>query len=193
MVRKMDTRSVKSMVPESIQLLIYCRNFDVHYTLLLRRYERFKEINVPGNFDIDAITYLDMIVVQLRALCIESNIHKNNYTAQILLRKLGYPDLAERIDHMLGESFFEEEDSTSVTIRDALKLLADKFICHYDNYDAPEQDNQNRAIMIEQQLKNPYMSRNLDYIMNTIISCIGKGIQDKTGERICPSNPSSTL
>lgn len=192
MVSKIDTPSVKSTIPESIQLPIYCRNFDVHYALLLRRYERFKEINVLGNFDIDIITYFDMIVVQLRALCIESNIYKNNYTAQILLRKLGYSDLAKRIDHMLGESFFEEV-SPPMTIRDALKLLADKFICHYDNYDAPEQGNQYCSIMIEQQLKSPYMSRNLDYIMNTIISCIGEGIRYKTGERTCLSNLSSTL
>ena len=192
MVSKIDTPSVKSTIPESIQLLIYCKNFDVHYALLLRRYERFKEINVPGNFDIDIITYFDMIVVQLRALCIENNIYKNNYTAQILLRKLGYSDLANRIDRMLGESFFEEV-SPPMTIRDALKLLADKFICHYDNYDAPEQGNQYCSIMIEQQLKSPYMSRNLDYIMNTIISCIGEGIRYKTGERTCLSNLSNTL
>ena len=107
----------------------YIDHFNVHYRLLLRRYKRFQEIDDIYNTDIDVITYLDMIVVQLRAMCIESPHLKSNYTAQILLRKLGESELADRLDKMLEEPFIEVTD---FTIRKALKTLADCFICHYD-------------------------------------------------------------
>ena len=74
---------------ELMSLAEYIEHFNIHYRLLLRRYARFKEIDDVFNTDIDVITYLDMIVVQLRAMCIESPRLKKNYTAQILLRKVG--------------------------------------------------------------------------------------------------------
>ena len=54
-------------------------------------------------------------------------------------------------------------------IKKALKLLADKFICHYDSIDKEE-----LALVgiIEAQLKNPYSDHNLAYIMNTVMKCI---------------------
>lgn len=96
----------------------YIDHFNVHYRLLLRRYKRFQEIDDIYNTDIDVITYLDMIVVQLRAMCIESPHLKSNYTAQILLRKLGESEFADRLDKMLEEPFIEVTD---FTIRKALK------------------------------------------------------------------------
>lgn len=59
---------------------VYIKNFNIHYSLLLRRYSRFKEINVICGNDTDVITYFDMIIVQLRALCIENCRYKSNYT-----------------------------------------------------------------------------------------------------------------
>ena len=98
---------------EEVQsLLEYIDHFNVHFTLLLRRYKRFREIDDIHNTDIDVITYLDMIVVQLRAMIIESPYYKKNYTAQILLRKIGEDELANRIDSMLEEPFIPESDFT---------------------------------------------------------------------------------
>lgn len=131
----------------------YIKYFDIHYSLLLRRYERFREINKIQNHDIDVITYFDMIVVQLRAMCIENDRLKKNYTAQILLRKLNKPKLADELDAMLNEEFMD--GFTDFTIRNALKFLADGFICHYDNIDKTEKNGLGLAIIIEKQLKNP--------------------------------------
>ena len=151
----------------------FIKNFNIHYKLLLRRYERFKEINDIHNKDIDVITYLDIIVVQLRAMCIESKNYKKNYTAQILLRKTGKNEAADRLDALLEERFIP---STDFTIRIALKTLADGFICHYDNFDGPQKDKLSLAEIIEKKLRNPYDEKNLDYIMNTLLSCIGSSI-----------------
>ena len=161
---------------ELMSLAEYIEHFNVHYRLLLRRYARFKEIDDVFNTDIDVITYLDMIVVQLRAMCIESPRLKKNYTAQILLRKVGEGELAERIDTMLEEPFIPESD---FTIRKALKTLADGFICHYDNFDGIDVDGWSFAEIIEKRLRNPYDMPNLDYIMKNIIDCLGEGLTIK--------------
>ncbi len=159
---------------EVILLIDYIENFNIHYDLLLRRYERFKEINYLGNSDIDVITYFDMVVVQLRAMCIESEWYKKNYTAQILLRKIGEGELAEKLDSVLDEEFFQW--TSGFTIRKGLKELADQFICHYDNFDGKNKDGWAMASIIEKELKNPYAGKNLDYIMNKIVECIGTGL-----------------
>lgn len=164
---------------EQLQLLEFIRHFNVHFALLLRRYKRFREINTIGNDDIDVITYLDMIVVQLRAMCIESERYKKNYTAQILLRKVGEEAIAQRIDDMLQEDFYD--GSLQVDIRTALKILADEFICHYDNFDGEALHRLSLADIFMNRLRSPYEAKNLDYIMRTLIDCIGGGLTIRIG------------
>lgn len=160
---------------ELIALAEFIEHFNVHYNLLLRRYARFKEVNDIHNIDIDVITYLDIIVVQLRAMCIESQNLKKNYTAQNLLRKVGETELADKLDAMLEEEFLE--GVMDLTIRKALKILADQFICHYDNFDGWNgKDVWAIASIIEKELRSPYGRHNLDYIMQTVIDCVGKGL-----------------
>ncbi len=157
---------------ELLELSEFINNFNMHFSLLLRRYKRFKEINTIDNTDIDVITYLDIIVVQLRAMCVESANNKKNYTAQIFLRKVGEILLADKIDKMLEEPFIEDTD---FTIKTAIKLLADKFVCHYDNFDGANRDDLAMANIIESRLRSPYNKPNLDYIMKTIIDVVGEG------------------
>lgn len=151
----------------------YIEHFNIHYTLLLRRYQRFAEIEDPLNDDIDVSTYFDMIIVQLRAMCIESPNHKNNYTAQILLRKVGKEELADKIDDLLERPFIGDSD---ITVKKAIKILADGFICHYDNYDGPAVETWGMALAIEAKLRNPYEKINLKYIMEVLKACIGEGL-----------------
>lgn len=161
---------------ELMEIAEFIEHFNVHYALLLRRYKRFREINKLPNADIDVITYLDMIVVQLRAMCIESAKSKKNYTAQVLLRKAGEDAIADKIDAMLEEPFIMDTD---FSIRKAIKTLADGFICHYDNFDGADSDTWALAAIIEKQLRSPYDRCNLDYIMETINQCIGEGLAIK--------------
>ena len=170
--------------PEFLELMEYVKHFNVHYRLMLRRYTRFKQIDDISNTDIDVITYLDMIIVQLRAMCIESKNLKKNYTAQILLQKVGEELLAQKLDAMLDEEFFSYR--TNFSIRKAIKTLADGFICHYDNFDGEAKDTWALAAIIEKQLRSPYNKHNLDYIMKTVIECIGEGLSIKReGEASC--------
>ena len=162
---------------QQLNLVEYIKNFNVHFTLLLRRYKRFKEIDSAQNHDIEVITYLDMIIVQLRAMCIENERYKNNYTAQILLRKVNENDLADKIDAMLKEDFYD--GSLQVDIRTALKILVDEFICHYDNFDGENLHRLSLADIFMNYLRNPYYEHNLDYIMKVLIDCIGEGLTIK--------------
>ncbi len=162
---------------EQIKLVEYIENFNIHFALLLRRYRRFREINRIDNKDIDVITFFDMIIVQLRAMCIENERYKSNYTAQILLRKVGEGTLADKIDNMLSQEFLV--GCTDFTVKTAIKTLADEFICHYDNFDGEKLHALSLAQIIEKQLKNPYDKTNLDYIMKVLIDCIGEGLTIK--------------
>ena len=166
---------------EFLELIEFVKHFNTHFSLLLRRYKRFKEINSMNNNDIDVITYLDMIIVQLRAMCIENERYKHNYTAQILLRKVGEPDLADKIDNMLCEDFYD--GSLQVDIKTGLKILADEFICHYDNFDGEKLHRASLSDIFMIKLKSPYEEHNLDYIMQVLIDCIGEGLTMKTGKK----------
>lgn len=60
------------------QLFEYVKHFNIHFNLLLSRYKRFKKIySIENATHIDVIIYIDMIIVQLRAVCIENERHKN--------------------------------------------------------------------------------------------------------------------
>lgn len=160
---------------EILELFEYIEHFNIHFKLLLRRYKRLKDIySIENAKDIDVITYIDMILVQLRAICIENERYKNNYTAQILLRKIGEDDLANKIDEMLNEEFYD--GSMQVNIRKALKILADEFICHYDNFDKDKSHKISLADIFINRLLSPYEEKNLDYIMKVLIDCIGEGL-----------------
>jgi hypothetical protein len=168
---------MEEKIDDMLILSNYIENFNIHFELLLRRYKRFIEVNRINNADIDVITYFDIIIVQLRAMCIENERNKNNYTAQILLRKVGEKELADKIDDMLNQQFLIGCDD--FTIKTAIKTLADEFICHYDNFDGNKMHTLSLAQIIEKQLKNPYAKINLDYIIKVLIDYIGEGLTIK--------------
>ena len=62
--------------------------FNEYYTLLLDRYERFKELRKTGNI-LDANTYFEMLIVQLRSIMLDKagNMGKSyrSYTFQNVL------------------------------------------------------------------------------------------------------------
>ena len=70
---KVDVKQLEQIT----KIMFYIKNFDIHFRLLLRRYERFCEINRLGNKDIDVLTYLDLIIVQLRAILVL--VYKNGH------------------------------------------------------------------------------------------------------------------
>ncbi|RKM55412.1 hypothetical protein D6855_15865 [Butyrivibrio sp. CB08] len=159
-----------------LELQPYLKHFKIQYDLLRKRYERLKEIDNPLDDNLDIGTYFDMVIVQLRAIFIESPSLKNNYTLQNVMRKIGKDDYADALDDILSREFIP--DVSDMTIRTAIKLLADKFICHYDVSEGINSDNWGEAAYIESFLRNPYVTVNLQTIMAEITEIVDKGLQE---------------
>lgn len=169
---------------------VFIVRFLKNYQLLVDRYKRFKELgNVfVGERDekriLDRFTYFDMIIVQLRAMCIENERFKENYTLQNLLKKTGNNGLAKQIDQVLenpfveGIEFLTADDSKArpLTIRNALKVLADNCICHYDGLGKYYSSITGLSSYIEVELGNPHSRINFDYLMDTISKCVNEGL-----------------
>lgn len=169
------SRDFSKMSPaEIVDYAQFVAHFNIHYKLLVERYNYLVAVD-KTNMNLDISTYQDMIVVQIRAMFIESTNLQNNYTGQNLLRMLGEPELAEKIDTFLDSPF--SEIYADLSIRKALKIMADKFICHNDNFDGEKVDLWGLQQSIESQLRNPYIKPNLFSIMNTLISIIGQGLE----------------
>lgn len=157
---------------------IFIKHFSTHVKLLLNRYVKYQQLEKVNNDDIDVGTYFDIIIVQLRALCIESQNLEKNYTVQNALRKFGKNEYADRIDELLDEPFLDAKDKegNTFTTRKALKILADKFICHYDNFDN-NSEGWGMGLVIEKRLMNPFNYPNLDSIVMGIVKNINEGFE----------------
>ena len=89
-----------------------------------------------------------------------------NYTYQNYFQKIGKPEIAENINKYLDSPF----DSTGTSIRQVLKFIADKFVCHVDCITNKDLGMANAWMA---SLGNPYFDNNLLVIvesLNTIIS-----------------------
>ena len=125
------------------------RYFKEYLGLLLRRRDRFLELwtgqgdHPEGpRFDsigfLDSITYFEMLLVQLRAICIERKMV--NYTIQNFSHLNKFDIGLEAVDDMLSQviPYGDPIGDSRMPLRDAIKILTDKFICHYDNLEGGE-------------------------------------------------------
>lgn len=165
---------------ELYELAEFIRHFEIHWKLFLKRYERYLELEATASVNnFDYCTYFDMLIVQVRAMCIESANLKNNYTIQNLMRKIAEEELAKCIDDELQKPLLEilidNNTGSPMTLKKAIKILADGFICHYDNFDGEKDIERGIAIAIESNLKNPFNDVNLHSLVNVLIECINEG------------------
>ena len=71
---------------------------------------------------------------------------EKNYTVQGVLSRLGCVELRESFESFLDTNIGCDRSGRQYSYREAIKRLADKFICHYDNHDVTESQN---AVPIE--------------------------------------------
>lgn len=103
---------------------IYDETFYSYFTLLKHRTCRLDNLEVDS---FDYLTYRDMCLVMIRALLIESERLKENYTLQNFLIKHNRADLKLQVDNYLNQNI-----NSMLTLRKALKISVDKFIAHND-------------------------------------------------------------
>ena len=112
------------------------RALENNLTLLAERSARLRKLEQDP---LTWITFFEAIVVQLRALVCENKNHaEKNYTVQGVLSRLGCKELRESFESFLDTNIGCDSLGHEYNYREAIKRLADKFICHYDNYDVTE-------------------------------------------------------
>lgn len=113
----------------------------------------------------------DSALCLFRAMFLEKE--NKNYTYQNYFRSMGRQDIADKIDNYLDNNAY----SNGVSIRNALKFLSDKFVCHVDNV---SEINIATANYYMATLHNPYAKFNMKEIMNELYAIMGAGERDRT-------------
>ncbi|HQQ51317.1 MAG TPA: hypothetical protein PLZ29_08980, partial [Spirochaetota bacterium] len=125
----------------------FYESFNFNLSLLMKRYLKFKNISpYDKNTEVEWFTYFDCLITQFRAMFIENEQNKNNYTYQNFLNLYGKHEVVSAINTYLNEPFINEDffdfNGEILTIRNAIKFVADKFICHYDKTSLEERARQ---------------------------------------------------
>ena len=125
------------------------------------RYKRLSQIDTTNKENQNEYLMLfDSFLALFRALFLEKGTRQ--YSVQNYYREKGDTNIADEIDNFLDSKIFSWSDKS---IREVLKFIADKFICHIDPI---ERDDLAYANFIMSHLGNPYTDNNLKAIMDTI-------------------------
>ena len=125
------------------------------------RYARLSEIDTTRKENQkEYLMLFDSFLALFRALFLEKGAKQ--YSVQNYYRAKGEGDKAQKIDDFLDSKIFLWSDKS---IREVLKFIADKFICHVDPI---SNEDLGLANYYMSHLGNPYVENNLQSIMNTI-------------------------
>lgn len=102
--------------------------FESFLSILIKRSHQLNQLTDPLAY----ATYFEMILVQIRAIAIESPRYKDNITIHnYLLKKLGGSG-ADALSQYLSQPIDEQRMDSQMPVREALKIVVDKSIAHYD-------------------------------------------------------------
>lgn len=131
------------------------------------RYIRLSQIDTTiKENQSEYLMLFDSFIALFRALFLEKGTKQ--YTVQNYYRTKGEDDIANKIDDFLDSKMFSHRDES---IREILKFIADKFVCHIDPITRTDLGNANFFMSY---LGNPYVDNNLNDIMRTISEIMKK-------------------
>lgn len=158
----MDERTIISLYqrPFAEQVVFNIEQLDYRY-IRLSQIDKTKKENQS-----EYLMLFDSFIVLFRALFLEKG--PKQYTVQNYYRAIGEDDIANKIDDFLDSKMFSHRDES---IREILKFIADKFVCHMDPITRIDLGNANFYMS---HLGNPYVDNNLNDIMCTIFEIISK-------------------
>jgi len=137
---RLSSREQESVVREyelqETPLAPFAQNFEMSVYRLTAKYSRYKELQRrdASPQSIDLFTYRDSIIVDVAAMCTE-NEKRENYTIKVYLRRQKHIDLYAPIEEILNRKICVDCDKTEITVAKAIKILRNKFICHFDNFE----------------------------------------------------------
>lgn len=154
---------------EKTFMSLYQRPFaeQVAFNLEQLNYRYFRLSQIDTTNKENQKEYL-MLFDSFLALALSLEKGAKQYTVQNYYRMKGEVDIAHNIDEFLDSKMFSWSDKS---IREVLKFIADKFICHIDPI---ERDDLAYANFCMSHLGNPHVSNNLKDIMHTIFEIIKK-------------------
>lgn len=125
------------------------------------RYARLSEIDTTRKENQkEYLMLFDSFLALFRALFLEKGTKQ--YSVQNYYRTKGEDDKAQEIDDFLDSKIFIWSDKP---IREVLKFIADKFVCHVDPI---SNEDLGLANYYMSHLGNPYVDNNLQQIMESI-------------------------
>lgn len=131
------------------------------------RFARLSEIDTTKKENQkEYLMLFDSFLVLFRALFLEKGTKQ--YSVQNYYRTKGEDDKAQEIDDFLDSKIFIWSDKP---IREVLKFIADKFVCHVDPI---SNEDLGLANFYMTHLGNPYVNNNLKCIMDTISELMKK-------------------
>lgn len=193
------------MKKSNVEAVLYIEEFQMHfnenYLLLCERYRRFVDIINDNNIKaIDVETYLDMILVQLRSLLLDdkwdSEKKLKNYTVQSILSMCKDTTIKNKIDQLLDTVILKGPENckeclvsydcdvyradcyvmSDLLVRDVIKQLTDKTICHYENNYKKNSYSWEYFQMLKDLLIDKKEPHNIFFIMDTLMNILLDGI-----------------
>lgn len=155
-----------------IEELKFLERYNQHFNEFLLRFDRFKQIR--SQYEItkdkklltDFRCYIDILIVQIRSFCLENDINnKKNYTVQHFLNLFSSEESAKNLDNFLEKPLYGTKDDGYCSIKQAIKFVSDKYICHHDKL---SEVGISQIDFIIAELVNPYSKINLDIIINEL-------------------------
>ncbi|MBE0515392.1 hypothetical protein [Sulfurimonas sp.] len=140
--------------------------------LLSYRLEKLKSINTMEKVNqFEFLTYFDASLVSIRALFLEND--KKSFSLVNFFEKTNNEISLKLLYDLLDSSFNAQDEENKIngekyiTLKDALKLLTDKFICHHDKNSNIKIGNANYIMSI---LSNKHHKHYLANILERIFS-----------------------
>ena len=129
------------------------------------RFARLSEIDSTKHENQkEYLMLFDSFLALFRALFLENG--NKQYSIQNYYKAKGQSEIAKEIDAYLDGKMFSWADKS---IREVLKFIADKFVCHIDPI---SNDDLGMADYYMGHLNNPYVDNNLQDIMKHIYTII---------------------
>ena len=154
----------------------FLERYNQHFQEFILRFERFKEIRCQyektrdQKLLTDFRCYIDMLIVQIRSFCLEKDsLNSKNYTVQNLLNRLSSEELANNINNFLNRPLYDACEGEYRNIKNAIKFVSDKYICHHDKLSREEFLE---IDCIFKELASPYSKNNFDAIINEFLKYI---------------------
>lgn len=164
---------INSLIDSEVFSTPFHKQFIFNIDMLNYRISRLQKIDTidRGN-QAEYLMVFDATLTLFRAMLLERQ--KENYTFQNYFRKTNRKDIADQIDAFLDLPFASYMDKS---IRDVLKFIADKFICHVDKVEKSDIGLCNAWMS---NLSNPYFDNNFKHIVNTLNGIINSAFEQRT-------------